>query len=361
MLVMPPAVYKFPELAFVVIAIIAWFRFNDVVVNTPLIISISASLLLYVIHDYDDFYVKYVAVIMACALFASVLKESDFLKSFVKIYLVTVLLIGLSGFVAYVLFISGFSPISFMKLPDGRTLPLFVTGFVNFGFSQDWSLANARYSGLWDEPGRMAGTLILGIVLSISTGLGLRIRYVLYILGFMTFSIAFYLIASLLAIYEFFVLKEHSSASLVFVLVLLVVLLQLPFFDDTILSLINRFSVVESDGFLTIAGDNRQVENLRAIQAFNDNMLVGVGFSKTTKEYGHVNATILGILGSHGLIGLLMYLYPLRSIFIGFIERKKWFLGLIVLLFLYQQPYFHFLVFMLPLYTVSYYFRSSGQ
>jgi len=53
----------------------------------------------------------------------------------------------------------------------------------------------------------------------------------------------------------------------------------------------------------------------------------------------------MAILGMHGLLGILFVSFPLYSVIRVLLKKRKYYQLLVLFLVIFQQPYFHFLIY----------------
>ncbi|MHA1230902.1 MAG: hypothetical protein ACTSPQ_09680 [Candidatus Helarchaeota archaeon] len=226
-------------------------------------------------------------------------------------------------------------------LPDGRIIYYYPFGYINFGFTKRLFFYTARITGVWDEPGRFGNILLLCILLSQEKKLLSKCRPIYYIGGYLSNSLAFYLISSLLLARELIFKKRKA---LFYVLIIAIVIYSIFHIEYFRVNVLDRLKP-SADDMKLFSGDTRTMEVIRSIKSFKDNIIFGGGYEKSHERYGHFAANIMAILGMHGLLGILFVSFPLYSVIRVLLKKRKYYQLLVLFLVIFQQPYFHFLIY----------------
>ena len=187
-----------------------------------------------------------------------------------------------------------------------------------------------RFNSIFDEPGYV-GTLAALILLCRSSDRGYdRYDYVLMLAGFLSFSLAFYILFALTLLYQF-------KVNIKYIYILLLICIFVFLFRDSLDSVI--FSRLEfEDG--KMVGDNRVAANFDlAFSKFSNSEYVLWGMGNAAHQKYPGSSSFLGIIYNYGYVGALLYLMVFFSFLFKGNGKRRYFFFLIFMLNVYQRPY----------------------
>jgi hypothetical protein len=213
-----------------------------------------------------------------------------------------------------------------------------------------------RVAGFFDEPGTFAYYITFALILNKTYGFGRKLEILLFLAGFPTLSLAYFISTLLYLILFYLNLKNiRYFAILTLTLILLTNYIHAnrdasdvnaQIYDKTL----GRFSLTQSDGKI-IEGDNRSQLFNNGFEAFQDAPIIGHGvhYQKNPKsKYRNIyfGANLMAPFATYGIVGVaflwLHFYFWSYLIFIYFPKSKvkKIFIfsWLIVAINLLQRP-----------------------
>lgn len=310
-------------------------------------VAVAAAMILFLYHSFDLLYVKFMLSVFISFQFCLVDRRLlEDLRDCVIYYGARGAVLAIVSFALY--FVLDATPLYRTMLPDGRSIPFFGLTNINFGFNNPEFIVFARPAFLFDEPGQFAHFVLLLLALIGTAGLVAR-RWraetaMLVLAGLATFSLAFFIVTLIYLSTK--ITRWRAWLFVGLLCVLIYALWDSPMFE----ALKFRFNPGDSisDDNRVVSGDNRTREVALAFEAFQENPLLGAGWTAAERSIGHFAANPLGPLGYSGLMALLLYLPLLERLYRCAVGAKGFHQALVVLLvalFFSQRPYFYFPIF----------------
>jgi hypothetical protein len=253
----------------------------------------------------------------------------------------------IAALVGFILAYIGFSPIAEFQNLDGRTSYLYYTTFTNTEINSYNKFI--RPAGFYDEPGTLAFLSSIVIFLRLYMRESLFLTFVLIIMTFITFSLAYTIFLVLILIWYLSFYKVRTSYKVLTVSVM--VLFSTVFIGQEEISktILNRFTLDES-AERGLTGGQRFTGMFLVLSnyaEFDSSILFGIdpicsySVTECTNKYGYMGENVLAPFGFHGLLmSLPYYLFIIGLLFLSLYYRtNKFILVLAVLLIFVQRPY----------------------
>lgn len=266
--------------------------------------------------------------------------------------LYVIAVIGVLGGGAFALGIAGIlKPVNTFP-PDTNLYTNFVLTFSNT-YYEIGNVVFMRTAGFFDEPGAFAYFITMSLLVNKLYGYSKKIELLLIFVGFITFSLAFYI--SMFLYFIVFYFRRRNAVLVIFVvtLVALLVLLVDRFKDENeIVNVvyeltIKRFTPAKDK---IIEGNNRAQKYIWSKEAFVKSPLIGHGISAYSNPdsefHGKLCCNILDPLATHGVLGTFIFYLLFMYWFLIIITHSKLDLValgafLIVVANFFQRPGFH--------------------
>lgn len=251
---------------------------------------------------------------------------------FTKCFDSLMLIMAILGTVAFALVLFDLlRPILIYENVDGREGYFYGLTCTNAKF-----MSIIRYSGIFDEPGAMAGWGVYALILNRFVSNNRKIENLLIFFLLFTFSMAYYI--QLIIFFLFFKLKNIKQI-IIGILCVIVVMLFIVTTKDTDIDIykitIERF---ETDNSGKLNGDNRSNLAVKAKKYFKNSPIIGNG-PTYIQEIDYMGDNPYESLASDGIIGSLIMYLPLLIVCFPF--NKNVFGAIVVLSIGYLQRPFH--------------------
>ncbi|WP_430462884.1 hypothetical protein ACQUQU_08895 [Thalassolituus sp. LLYu03] len=290
-------------------------------VELPLVayVAFATSICFQVLHfiytDYLGFDKVLSAILRTAFIFVLLICYLNSDKLFI-LKTITVLLVFLligNALSFFVVLMLDMNPLMELQLHDGRTAGLYLGSFsaVNMQFS---GFRFLRGAGIFDEPGAFGFVTFLLMIINYKYFGNIKIVFLMYVLGFFTFSIAFIILST---IYVVAVIPFKRSFSLMIPIILLGVML-LSLVPGEKLDIVYHYSVgrissLYSDSESGVSSSNTRGHVVAVSNAIiADAPLFGVG-EYAAYQYSSFfsTASVVSYVAMYGLVGYLLYSMPL--------------------------------------------------
>jgi len=327
-------------------------RLDSTDVQLSLFVLIQASLvfMLALAHEvygygFDKGYLATALQILFCGIVLVAFIQRRMLKELALMWVFVHLAMGIGGLLVFAIGMTiGVDPMA-----EFGTRPYYDFGLTYTNvYYQVGDIKIIRIAGLYDEPGTFAFYTSFALILARFLKLGLKIEFLLLIIGFSTLSMAFIVVMALWI--GFSVKRVHMGKLLLLVFVIGIGVYSLP---NEIRGKLNhvtvdRFLPTEKEGRL-LKGDNRLALLKANWQAFLESpILIGHGlhykeYTSTQYQRGFIGNPAAqlatnGILGSFVMNIHVLILFFLLALNRSYSRKDRALIGLSLLLMLIQRP-----------------------
>lgn len=320
--------------AMAILLVLRYIRMFPVLFNICFCFQ-ALSLLFFLFYHADSTYFTRIVIILIIYLLLLCLYNTDGgILGFFRIYNNIILLMSMMGLICFILLlIHPFEPISEFTNPDGRTGFFYGLSFTNYRIGNI-----IRFSGLFDEPGALAGWGIYALIINALFIHNYKFERVLSVCLLFTFSVAYYV-----QILLFYILLKNISLknALCFILSISLVVLGVFLTKDTEVDLYRltfyRFELNQTTGMMQ--GDNRTELAEKAKAQFVKYPLMGQG-AKKISELDYMSDNPYETLAKDGILGTFITYLPLLIMGVVFFKNKSYIASLLILVVGYlQRPY----------------------
>ena len=243
-------------------------------------------------------------------------------EMFAKSYVLLIIIIGLSGVLAFFLGLIGKLPIlGYIGNEEIHSINYLFT-FSNAVFNRDGDFQLIRVAGYFDEPGTFAFYITFGLLINQLIFKNAKYEKLLILSGIFTLSLAFYIALFFQLLFYKNWLKQYLR---LFVIVGSILVLfnslknSVPIIGFLSLATVDRFDKSD-DG--TIKGDNRSIYFEKGFVFFGEKPLLGHGKEEVltnARFLGYDPSSFVGFLVFYGIIGTIIifsfYLYQFTYLF----------------------------------------------
>lgn len=327
-----------PIVALIAISFVAFLfivKKKNKVLSSPyagLALCQTIGVLLCLLYSQDSDYFKQIMYIIWVVCFFGMVQTYG-VKKFLFIYNRIILVVAILGTISFFLsYILGPNPIAEFKLLDGRT-----TQLVYFTFSNSNYESFIRYSGIFDEPGAMAGWGVFALLTNKLFVKDKIIEIPLIIALLFTLSLA-YFIQILFYLFIFYILGHTSAKGYLIITAVAFIVLFLALNADSDSRLyrasFGRLGLGTAESFDNNRSDATDISK----KLFDSSPLFGVGPTVVDKYQAYDNP--YETLGKDGIIGtFFIYLPYFIALLLCRKNREVLFAILIVVMGYLQRPF----------------------
>lgn len=302
-----------------------------------LIFSVLVTTLIKVVYFGEFLFFKFNLFFIIAVLLAGISSEKELYK-FVEIASKVLFIVLIGAVIGFILYLIGIKPFFSFIGANSRFQSFYWT---TFGHPSGDIL---RPNGIFDEPGTLAFTVGIVLVLRQQFKMDVRLSLAILYLTFITFSLAF-MVFSIFYLLSIEIPKKHRFSLIGLLLVFIISIIVTPlndFFNDYLL---NRFTLDRDQaqsfttgryGLMELAYDN--------LIYFKDSYLWGVTpfcaiNNAECMKYGYMAENPLDPLAHHGIfMSWPYYVFIILLVLFGVRNRKSFVFLAIAVLFL-QRPY----------------------
>jgi hypothetical protein len=283
-------------------------------------------------------------VVIAVIIFL-ILSRRQVFERFVNLWFLILFWLSLLAFLSFIASILGWvSQQPIFPRPGLHSQMIYLVG-ASFTNSVHWILGSQipRVAGPFDEPGQLAVVVIYLYIFSHLLHYPSKTRYALIASGLSTASLAFIVTLPFLLLLSLIIKKNRlvrpASFNIFINISILTLLLSAIFFTNLGSEYFSRLVLDRLSDYESIAqGENRADSFSSGIKAFVERPWLGVGKVEYDNNYGNAHS-IMGTVGSFGILGLLSILLPF--LLLVYLAGKRRSVIVLLMLFIVLLNFIH--------------------